>query len=113
VLGVDTRAKTGFESRIKDVTLWGDPEDYEPVNLLWWMRLISPVPLDRSRTTFADLGAGRGRALILAFRMGFTRVIGVEVDEHSAADTNTNAPRRSMRHPARDRRQEIQVLRTG
>jgi predicted nicotinamide N-methyase len=111
-LGVDTRTKVDDESAIKELACGGDPEEYEPVNLLWWMRVMSAVPLDPSRTTFVDLGAGRGRALILAARMGFHRVIGVELDEQLASDAESNIARWSGRRGARRQGQEICVVRT-
>jgi SAM-dependent methyltransferase len=109
-LGVDTRARADSESAIKDLALGGDPEDYEPVNLLWWMRMFSAVPLDPTQTTFVDLGAGRGRELILAARMGFRRVIGVELDERLASDAESNIARWSSRGGANRKNQEVRVL---
>jgi hypothetical protein len=111
-LGVDTRAEADSKGAIKALTLGGDPEDYEPVNLLWWMRMFSAVPLDPTQTTFVDLGAGRGRALILAARMGFRRVIGVELDERLASDAGINIARWSSRGGANRKNQEIRVVRT-
>jgi SAM-dependent methyltransferase len=111
-LGVDTRAKADSESAIKDLALGGDPEDYEPVNLLWWMRMFSAVPLDPTQTTFVDLGAGRGRALILAAKMGFRRVIGVELDERLASDAGNNISRWSRRGRGKLTEQEVSVVRT-
>jgi SAM-dependent methyltransferase len=71
---------------------------YQPITLLWWVRLMSALPLDPEKATFVDLGAGRGRALLLAARMGFSRIIGVELDAELAADAEQNIATWS-RHP--------------
>jgi hypothetical protein len=110
-LGVDTRARTESVSGIRALALGGDPEEYEPVNVLWWMRLMSAVPLDPAGATFVDLGAGRGRALILAARTGFSRVIGVELDGRLAADAEANVARWSSRRRDRRQGQVIRVMR--
>jgi hypothetical protein len=111
-LGVDTRAEADSQGAIKALALGGDPEDYEPVNLLWWMHMFSAVPLDPAQTTFVDLGAGRGRALIPAARMEFRRVIGVELDERLASDAEINIARWSSRGGADPKNQEVRVVRT-
>ena len=51
---------------------------------------ISALPADLSRFTFVDFGSGKGRALILAARAGFGRVIGVEfaAELHRIATAN-------------------------
>jgi SAM-dependent methyltransferase len=41
-------------------------------------RLIRKLPLPPAELTFIDLGAGKGRALLLASEFPFTRVVGVE-----------------------------------
>jgi hypothetical protein len=110
-LGVDTRRAVDSGSALKELAREGDPEGYEPVDLLWWMRLISAVPLDPTRTTFVDLGAGRGRELILAAKMGFHRVIGVELDHRLASDAERNISRWSSRRQAQRQGEEIRVIR--
>jgi len=51
---------------------------YQPSPAKGVMRLISSLGVDLSRFLFVDLGAGRGRVLILAARFPFRAVIGVE-----------------------------------
>jgi SAM-dependent methyltransferase len=41
-------------------------------------KIVSHLPIQRSRFTFVDLGCGKGRALMLAAAMGFRRMIGVD-----------------------------------
>jgi SAM-dependent methyltransferase len=41
-------------------------------------RAVDVLRGDRRRFTFVDLGCGKGRALLVAARMGFGRVVGVE-----------------------------------
>ena len=49
------------------------------------------MPVDPARTTFIDLGCGKGRALVLAAQFGFRRVIGVEFDPVLAEAARHNA----------------------
>ncbi len=92
-LGVDTRGWVDSASGLRHVAAGGDPKSYEPLDLLWWMRVLAAVPLDPARSTFVDLGAGRGRVLVLAARMGFHRVIGVELDPVLTSDARRNVAR--------------------
>jgi SAM-dependent methyltransferase len=81
--------KFGVETRH---TVWRkrltgrDSEDYEAVSPLLFSRAISYVP----RTTFIDLGCGKGRALILAREAGFRNLIGVEISPRLARAARHN-----------------------
>jgi SAM-dependent methyltransferase len=92
-----TRGIVHNEATLRRVSSVGDSQPYEAVHLDWWRQLMSVVPLTPARTTFLDLGAGRGRAVILAARAGFGRVIGLEIDPYLAALAERNL-HRSMRH---------------
>jgi SAM-dependent methyltransferase len=51
---------------------------YAPISLEVWQQVMHGLPMDPRNHWFADLGCGKGRALILAAESGFQRVIGVE-----------------------------------
>ena len=48
--------------------------------------------VETKERTFIDLGCGRGKVLYLARDMGFSRIIGVEIDSRLCADARRNAP---------------------
>ncbi|BDE06948.1 hypothetical protein WPS_22240 [Vulcanimicrobium alpinum] len=52
---------------------------YEPTPVLEAERLIAASPLAPQRATFVDVGAGMGRVVMLAARLPFRAVIGVEI----------------------------------
>jgi SAM-dependent methyltransferase len=52
---------------------------------------FSRLPIDHSRFTFVDLGAGKGRVMLLASQLPFKRVLGVELVPELAAIANRNA----------------------
>jgi len=60
---------------------------YEPVDPVTFAQAIHYVP---KTGTFVDLGCGKGRALILANRAGFRKLIGVEFSPALAAASRRN-----------------------
>jgi SAM-dependent methyltransferase len=60
---------------------------YEPVDPVTFAQAIRYIP---KTGTFVDLGCGKGRALILAHRAGFRKLIGVEFSPALAAACRTN-----------------------
>ncbi len=52
---------------------------YEPTPVAQAEALLDASPLAPERATFVDLGAGMGRAVLLAARRAFRAVIGVEI----------------------------------
>lgn len=54
-----------------------------------WLRECTPQPIDR--TVFLDVGAGKGRAMLLASQHPFLRVEGVELNPGLAAVATANA----------------------
>jgi hypothetical protein len=54
---------------------------------LW---LASPPPHPISRYTFVDIGAGKGRAMLLASQLPFHQVIGIELNPDMADIAQTN-----------------------
>src|SRR5947209_5295232 len=53
------------------VSQYSDHHYYEPVRSSHFREVLSHVDLDRSASTFLDLGSARGRALLLAASSGF------------------------------------------
>jgi hypothetical protein len=103
-MGVQTRGALHNDASLSSLSVGGDSKHYEPAHLLLWRRLHAAIPVDRGASSFVDLGAGRGRAVILAAEMGFCRVVGVELDEHLARSADSNVrlwrARRGGRAPA-------------
>lgn len=64
--------------------------DYEPTGGGEFSRLMRDAPIPRSGA-FLDLGAGKGRVLLMASRLGFDRVVGVDLAEELCAVARTNA----------------------
>lgn len=73
-----------------------DKRRYEAVPLVTFTRMMSRLPADLSDYAFIDFGSGKGRALLLACRYGFKRVIGVEfaTELHGIAERNIETYRR-------------------
>ena len=53
-----------------------------------WIQRTAPQPIEN--TVFLDVGAGKGRAMLLASQFPFLRVEGVEFNANLAAIANTN-----------------------
>jgi SAM-dependent methyltransferase len=66
---------------------------YEAVQLHMFRRMLGEISLDRSKYSFVDLGSGKGRAVFLAAKAGFSQVIGVELSSeiHRTALANLSA----------------------
>src|SRR5262249_55931331 len=81
-----------------------DPErrGYSPTSYADW-RIISRLlrPVDPS-STFIDYGAGLGRVTLLATRLGFKQVIGIDFSEDlvARAKANLRAAQAYLRSPA-------------
>lgn len=62
-----------------------------------FIKALHEIPIDPSAFYFVDLGSGKGRALFLAAKAGFNRVIGVEFSEdlHLLARKNIAAASKS------------------
>jgi SAM-dependent methyltransferase len=57
---------------------WLGGVGYKPISAEVFENVLAYLPIKPAEYTFIDLGAGKGRALILAAEKGFRRVIGVE-----------------------------------
>lgn len=64
------------------------------------------------RTAFVDVGAGKGRAMLLAAEMPFRRIVGVELHPALAAAARANVERCALQHKAAPMRiEEADVMR--
>lgn len=73
--------------------------NYAPVRPGALRPLLDDLPLPANRFTFVDYGSGKGRALLIAARYPFRRVVGIEFDPglHAIAEANIrryHGPRR-------------------
>jgi len=78
---------------------------YEPIQLPVFKAIMRAVRIDPRQYLFIDFGSGKGRALVLAARYGFKRVIGVEFAPslHEIAARNVEIYRsRNKRSPPVD-----------
>jgi hypothetical protein len=100
-LGARTRGIVRNHESLRTVSLEVDGHYYEPVRVRNFRSLLSAVDLDPAAGTFVDLGAGRGRALLLAANAGFRSVIGIELDAGLAAQGRRNLARWAARHGGR------------
>jgi len=84
--------------------IWGENLPSGHRNDLWstayygispslFTQLLSSLNLDWQRFTFLDLGSGKGRALLLASRFPFKRIVGVELSPELSADATVNIQR--------------------
>jgi SAM-dependent methyltransferase len=71
-------------------------EKYIPLNALVFLRLMSRLPFRLDGRVFVDIGAGKGRAVMLASLFAFERVVGVEhaPELHAIFERNVGAFRR-------------------
>jgi SAM-dependent methyltransferase len=69
-LGVDPRSESSKHAN------W-----YAPTEVAVFERALASVTFDARQFTFVDYGSGKGRALILAARMPFKQIVGVEFSE--------------------------------
>ncbi len=56
-----------------------DAVDYEPTPLLVVRWIMELLPTNLQNWTFIDIGAGRGRVVVMAARFPFHRVVGIEI----------------------------------
>jgi len=63
---------------------------YEAVQVFMFHRMLGELSLNCRDYVFVDLGSGKGRALLLAARAGFSEVIGVEFSREIHQDALAN-----------------------
>ena len=57
------------------------------------LQVVISLGIDTRNFTFIDLGCGKGRTLLVAAKLGFRRVIGVEIGSELADIARTNLAR--------------------
>jgi SAM-dependent methyltransferase len=62
-----------------------------------WKLLMRHLAIDPSRFTYLDLGCGKGRTLLLASKMGFRRVIGLDISQQLLDVAFANAGRSGVK----------------
>ncbi|WP_051683874.1 class I SAM-dependent methyltransferase [Blastococcus sp. URHD0036] len=109
--GVRTR---GFLRNADDITplsVGRDAQYYQPIGLRPLRDLVRTIPLSPATTSFVDLGAGRGRAVLLAAELGFATVLGVELDDRLAHEGQQNIGRwRHSRVGAGRESQDVRIM---
>lgn len=95
--GVDT----GGITELKRLQVAGDAQDSVPhiaSDPDEFHSAMGALGIDHRRFTFVDIGAGKGRALLLAARYGFKRIVGVEFARElvEVAQRNIQASRLSI-----------------
>ena len=91
-----TRGMVGNEA-VVGASAGADGHVYQPVPLRKFRRILAAASLRPEDASFLDLGAGRGRALLLAAEAGFRHVVGIELDPVLAADARRNLARHARR----------------
>lgn len=87
-LGVEER--TGY-----DFAGWGTC----PVNESFFHEMMRATPVDLAQYTFIDIGAGKGKALMLATEFPFRRVVGIELAQELVEVAHRNLARYRDRRP--------------
>lgn len=79
--GVETAGNVHLGALRINSANWIHGQQYEPIASPDFQSLLAPTGIDISSATFVDLGSGKGRAVLLATRLPFQRVVGVEFSE--------------------------------
>jgi SAM-dependent methyltransferase len=72
---------------------------HEGSNPVLFARIVRGSGVHPGDSTFCDLGAGKGRAMILALEQGFAKVVGVEAVADYCALARANLDKAQRRHP--------------
>lgn len=91
--GVDTAGLVGLTDVEVDGPSVAFGRRYEGVDPLSLRALLDGAPIADGEMTFVDLGAGKGRALLLASEYPFARIVGVEFVPAFADIARDNAGR--------------------
>jgi predicted RNA methylase len=70
----------------------------QSINPVIFRRAIAELPIQAQRARFVDFGCGRGRAVIMAARLGFSKVIGVEFSQSLCEEASRNVAKAAPRH---------------
>lgn len=77
--GVDTAGIISLAALDVAEPSWVHGFDYQPVEPIDLAAVLEPFAIDYPQTTFIDLGAGKGRVVMLASGLPFRQLIGVEI----------------------------------
>ena len=93
--GVDTGGQIPAES------LTGSPSanPYVGTPPARFFSMISALEVEPREVTFIDFGCGKGRVLLLASQLGFTRVIGLELSPELVRIARKNVETYQKKHP--------------
>ncbi len=94
LFGIRTAERTRGVERAPDGSLW---KNHAPIDYRSFAAAIRRVPLRPGVDVFVDYGAGLGRAVVLAARLPYRRVIGVEVRPELAERGRENLRRAARR----------------
>lgn len=105
--GVETESIVRLGALHIASTNWIHGLQYQPISPPDFQSLLAPTGIDIPAATFIDLGSGKGRAVLLATRLPFRRVVGVEFSE----ELNSIAKENLRIFPAAERRcREVDLL---
>lgn len=85
-------------TRVEDGSVW---KNYAPVPYRSFQRVLRQIEIQPDIDVFVDYGAGKGRAVVLAARHPFRRVLGVEVVPELAEEARKNLARAQPRSSER------------
>jgi len=91
--GVETRGIISIAALDIDDPNWVHGFDYQAVEVIDLGAVLAPLEIDYPRTTFIDLGAGKGRVVMLAAALPFRRLLGVEISPELARIAIANLAR--------------------
>jgi tRNA G46 methylase TrmB len=91
--GVDTAGIISLAALDVREPGWVHGFDYQPVEPMDFASVLAPFAIDYPRTTFIDLGAGKGRVVMLASALPFRQLVGVEIAPELARIASANLGR--------------------
>jgi SAM-dependent methyltransferase len=98
--GVDTGGIIAVRDLDANSANWKYSTRYQPIYRVDFGQVLGGLGLDYERTLFIDLGAGKGRAVLLASALPFRKILGVEFSPTLARIAQDNV----ARYRADDRR---------
>ncbi len=81
IMGIETATLAQEENLDLDPVRKGQSSCYEPTSAPQFRHVMSELNIAISDFTFVDFGAGKGKALLLAYELGFKKIIGVELSK--------------------------------
>ena len=103
VFDAEHGVETGGITRLKQLRIapeGNDGVDHIAVDPDHFAQAVAALEIDHRQFAFIDLGAGKGRALLLAAKFPFARLIGVEFAEELAAVARRNLARLGRSDPS-------------